>query len=640
MITMTLHDNRTKQILMGLALAAAAMLTQPMMAASPAPINLNSCTTFAVLAGTAVSTTGGGIINGDVGLFPAGSQGIPPAQVNGNIYNGGAIALQAQTDLTAAYNDAQGRSANRITLTEGENIGGQTLAPGLYWSATSLQITGDLTLDAGGDSNAVWIFQMGSTLTTAAGGAGDPHSRVILAGGAQASNIYWQVGSSATLGTYSIFHGTIMAQASITMDTASLMHGRALARAGAVTFNGVSGSLPQDHAPVAVDDAITTPMNTPVTIAVLANDLEFDGDTLTVTGVTNPLHGTATLNPDSTVLYAPEAGYLGLDTFTYTISDGHLGADSATVSITVGGVTSDSDMFLAKMQCRIKWTGPVGVAADRLSISGKINPRGANRNLNGAMVVLCANGAQLLPAVALNSHGIAAGVSSGVTYRFRFDWLRGSYFFTMKGLDLRASMGVSNQTAMLLHELPMRLTIEGADLEIPLVVGTFECPCATTAGQGSKLSFRSKSNRTLTGVYQCNKTVASQKGAGHNLKVKGVIEAEGGAPVVPTGDITVKIGDATLVMPFAHLVGRGTTWSYKNRTAQGITGFSLDNRKHTFVLSASKVAGTGIPLSGPAAPAAHRLQIQLQVPTADGVLVFDSIVEILRRSGGTRAWQR
>jgi hypothetical protein len=230
----------------GEAWASATTNFQTLASASPALINLNSCSNFAILAYSTVTTTGGGIINGDVGLSPAGSQEIPPVQINGNIYNGDAngVAAQAQLDLTAAYDDAAGRFLNRITLTDGENIGGLTLAPGLYWSASSLYITGDLTLDAGGDPNAVWIFQIGSTLITAAGAPGAPASQIILAGGAQAKNIFWQVGSSATLGTYSVFQGTIMAQDSITMNTDSIMDGRALARTGEVTYNGSSGSLP------------------------------------------------------------------------------------------------------------------------------------------------------------------------------------------------------------------------------------------------------------------------------------------------------------------------------------------------------------------------------------------------------------
>ncbi len=240
----------TKQIFLGLVLAVTFMAPHRILAAGPAPVDLESAAHFAVLATSTTTTTGGGIINGDVGLYPVGSQGIPTNQINGTIYDGGSIAQQAQLDLTAAYNDAAVRSLNRITLTDGENIGGQTLAPGLYWSASSVQITGDVTLDAGGDPNAVWIFQMGSTLITADGGAGDPASRVILTGGAQARNIFWQVGSSATLGAYSVFAGTVMASSSITMMIGSTTDGRALAQNGAVTFNGSGGDLPMPAAPI------------------------------------------------------------------------------------------------------------------------------------------------------------------------------------------------------------------------------------------------------------------------------------------------------------------------------------------------------------------------------------------------------
>ena len=177
--------------------------------------------------------------------------------------------------MTAAYNDASTRALNRITLTDGENIGGLTLAPGLYWSASSVQITGDVTLDAGGDPNAVWIFQIGSTLITANGGAGDPASRVILTGGAQSRNIFWQVGSSATLGNYSVFAGTIMASASITMMIGSTTDGRALAQNGAVTFNGNNGTVPTPAAPVFT--AISKTATNPATV-ILNSTPYFLGD--------------------------------------------------------------------------------------------------------------------------------------------------------------------------------------------------------------------------------------------------------------------------------------------------------------------------------------------------------------------------
>jgi hypothetical protein len=132
--------------------------------------------------------------------------------------------------LTTAFNDAAGRSVGAVILAG--NLGGLTLTPGLYTSTSSLEISsGDLTLDAQGNANAVFIFQMASTLTTTAG------RQVILSGGAQAANIFWVVGSSATLGTTSVFEGNILALASITVTTGATVEGRLLARTAAVSLD-------------------------------------------------------------------------------------------------------------------------------------------------------------------------------------------------------------------------------------------------------------------------------------------------------------------------------------------------------------------------------------------------------------------
>lgn len=261
----------------GEAWAGATTNFQTLASAAQAPVDLRSCDHFVILAATTVTYPGAGSIHGDVGLDPGTGAGllIPAVQVIGIVYTidaaytlpafGSVIDVpllnQAKLDLTAAYLDAEGRTLDRITMPG--DIGGLTLAPGLYWSASSLLITGDVTLDAGGDPNAVWIFQIGSTLTTAAGAPLTPESRVVLAGGAQAKNIFWQV-DTATLGTYSVFRGTIMALNAITMGVGSTTSGRALSRNDAVTYNGSGGSLPQYEeggSPLTI--VITSPTNTP-----------------------------------------------------------------------------------------------------------------------------------------------------------------------------------------------------------------------------------------------------------------------------------------------------------------------------------------------------------------------------------------
>ena len=227
--------NRARSIA-GCALA----LLLPLLAAgaAQAPVALGSASTFAVLAGATVTSTGNTIVNGDVGAGPGTAvTGFPPGVLNGAMHAGDPAAAQAGADLTLAYNDAAGRSLNPVTVAG--NIGGQTLPPGLYKSTSSLAISsGDLTLDAGGDANAVFIFQIASTLTTTSG------RQVILSGGADPANIFWQVGSSATLGTTTAFKGSILAQESITLETGAILEGRALAKVGGVTLDANNITLP------------------------------------------------------------------------------------------------------------------------------------------------------------------------------------------------------------------------------------------------------------------------------------------------------------------------------------------------------------------------------------------------------------
>jgi hypothetical protein len=253
---------------MGLVLAVALLaLPGTLVAAGPAPVNLGSAAHFTILAGAAITTTGGGIINGDIGASPITGAAIhlTQAQVNGTIYAvdatgpagaviDPALLLTAKGDLTIAYNDAAGRTPTPSGpfLNPGVgNIGGLNLIPGLYKFTGTALITGaDVTLTGGPDD--VWIFQIAADLQVGS------MIQVILAGGAQARNIFWQVGTSVDIGTFAVFKGTIMSDQAIVMNTSSAMDGRALAFTAGVTFNGNVGALPTPKAPVFTDISSTT----------------------------------------------------------------------------------------------------------------------------------------------------------------------------------------------------------------------------------------------------------------------------------------------------------------------------------------------------------------------------------------------
>lgn len=218
----------------------------PIQGVVQATVNLRSSADYIVLAGSLISNVPTSALTGNIGLSPAAGSnitGFGSSEIIGIIYTvdasgpAGSVPnatglTAAKGDLTTAYNDAAGRTSTDIVLLAG-NIGGLTLTPGLYKSSGSLQIsTGDLTFDAKGNANAVFIIQIASTLTTSSS------RKVILAGGALASNIFWQVGTSATLGSTSVFKGTIMADQSISLNTGANVEGRLLARIAAVTIKG------------------------------------------------------------------------------------------------------------------------------------------------------------------------------------------------------------------------------------------------------------------------------------------------------------------------------------------------------------------------------------------------------------------
>jgi hypothetical protein len=204
---------------------------------------LGTAQSFAVLGASTVTNTGATTVYGNLGVDPGlAITGFPPGVVTGGtIHAGDSVALTAQNDTTTAYNTLAGE-APTLDLT-GKDLGGMTLTSGVYSFSSSAQLTGTLTLDAQGNPSAAFVFQIGSTLTTAS------DSSVVVINEAEDCNVFWQVGSSATLGTTTAFKGNILALASITLDTGATVSGRALARTAAVTMDANDVSILSCAAP-------------------------------------------------------------------------------------------------------------------------------------------------------------------------------------------------------------------------------------------------------------------------------------------------------------------------------------------------------------------------------------------------------
>ena len=312
--------NLTKRVsafLLGAAVALC-LTAANVTAADQLPVNLGSAANFAVLGASTVTNTGPTIINGDLGLWPgtAVTGFYPPGVVNGTIYAlGDTAARHAQASLTIAYNDAAGRTVGVVGVAG--DLGGQTLGPGLYKSTSTLAITGDLTLDANSDPNAVFIFQIGSGLTVSG------YSRVVLSGGAKAANVFWQVGSSATLGTYSAFKGTVMAYASITIATGATLDGRALAQNAAVTLDTNAVTLQTYVAPP------PPAAQAPIDLGSAANFAVLGASTVTNAGPTI-IDGDLGLWPGTSV-----TGFYPPGEVNGTIHAGDTAAQQAQASLTI-----------------------------------------------------------------------------------------------------------------------------------------------------------------------------------------------------------------------------------------------------------------------------------------------------------------
>jgi hypothetical protein len=194
---------------------------------------------FAVLAGTGITISTATTVTGDIGTYPTETiTGMENLTLYGTNYTGESFMPQVMADLLTAYNYAAGLEPT-MTYSEAMNLGGLTLDPGIYRDTSSFAIAGTLTLDAGNDPSAFWVFQAGTTLNTAT------DSLVVLTNGAQASHVFWQVGSSATVGVNTDFAGIILASESITLNSGAVVDGQVLAYNGAVTLDNNNIAVPE-----------------------------------------------------------------------------------------------------------------------------------------------------------------------------------------------------------------------------------------------------------------------------------------------------------------------------------------------------------------------------------------------------------
>lgn len=277
---------------------------------------LGSAQSFAVLGGSTVTNTGPTVVTGNLGVSPGSSvTGFPPGiVVLGTVHNANSVALNAQNDVITAYDNMTSQPCTQ-DLT-GQNLGGLTLTAGVYCFDSSAGLTGTLTLDAQGNAAAVFIFKIGSTLTTASA------SSVSVINGGSLCNVFWQVGSSATLGTSSSFVGNIIALTSITLTTGSNVAGRTLARNGAVTLdsNSVTATCLSAGPPAQCPTVTVAPPTIPNgTVGTLYSEgITASGGTApyTFTIVSGALPPGLTLAPAlGQIVGTPTAG----GTFTFTV---------------------------------------------------------------------------------------------------------------------------------------------------------------------------------------------------------------------------------------------------------------------------------------------------------------------------------
>lgn len=497
---------------LGAALLATTLLTAalPAFAQATAP-SLGTADTFAVLGGQSVTNTGPTIIHGDLGISPGTSLTGAP-QVVGATHIADAVALQAQADTTAAYNALAGEACG-TPFAFPKDLGGLTLVPGVYCFASSAALTGTVTLDAGGDPNAVFVFEIGSTLITASS------SNVLLVNGAQQCRVFWQVGSSATLGTSTNFIGSILALTSISLNTNATLSGRALARNGSVTLDTNTITTPTCAAPVVNPPPTVSKSFSPATIVAGATS------TLTLT-LTNSATADATLSSSLTDTLPSGVVVVGNAS---TTCGGTVSAAAGSTSVSLSGAT-----ILASSSCTVTVDVTAAVAGSYINTV----PSGALVTSNGS------NAAATSATLTVTPLTVPPPVAPTLSKAFSPASITAGGASSLVLTLSNSNSVVDNLSAALVDTLPTGTTAAGA--------------ATTTCAGGTATAIAGGSTVTLTGGAipangSCTVTVsvsAAAAGSFLNSVASGALQTDNGNNASPANaTLTVTPGTPVLVPP-------------------------------------------------------------------------------------------
>ncbi|MCU1578964.1 MAG: hypothetical protein JWP19_1168 [Rhodoglobus sp.] len=572
----------TGAFLLEVILASVPILPLPSAVAAPTSVDLGAASAYSVLGASTVTNTGATVVSNDLGVSPGTAiTGFPPGLINGQTHAADPNAAAAQAALATAYTDAAGRTPSAPAVVGVYELGGTTFAPGVYAGASSLGITGTVTLDGGGDPTAVFVFQAGSTLTTASS------STVRLVNGAQSANVFWQIGSSATLGTYSTFAGTIMALASVTVTTGVTVYGRALAQTAAVTLDTdtfVTAAADNTSPSLTITGGATasTTDSTP-TISGTSDEL---GGTVTVTIEVQAL--TATVQPDGAWSVTAATLADGPHTATASVSDAAgnsasaqqvltIDATAPTITITGGAtvLTADSTPTIVGTSDAVGRTVTVTIAGQTLT---------AVVQSGGAWSVTAAT-------LADGPHTAAASVSDA------------------------AGNGASAQQVLTIDTVAPTVTITGgatastAD-STPTIVGTSDefgaTVTVTIAGQTLTAVVQPDGSWAVTAATLADgphTAIASvSDAAGNSASAQQVLTIDATAPTITiTGGATVLTADSTPTISGTSdelgatvtvtIEGQALTATVQPDGSWSVTAATLADGPHTAIASVSDAAG-------------------------------------------------